>query len=366
MSSPPDLRSALIRGASEDELQERLYRMKATDGLPVILPTPERVEAMLEAAALAGFDRDLVLGEVGPNMGQATVEKVAINAVMAGCSPDHLPVVIAAVMAVCDPTMDTSEFQVTTHQVSPLIIINGPAVKEAKIATGFGALGYGHRSNLSIGRALRLCLINLGGVWPGESAMALLSHPGTVAYCLGEDEDSSPFPPLHVSLGFKAEDSVVTVACVGSPVSVIGPPSPDDSPWGDRLLSLLARAIASPGNNNAGGALQGTVVVVLNPDHARALHREGYTRETIQAELVKRAVNPAGLISDLRATPPPKDREALVRAISGPDKLLVLVSGGPGVYSHVMTPWGGGPHCNACVSREIVFYDACEVELAPA
>jgi len=366
MSSPPDFRSALIQGRSEDELRETLYRLKATDGLPVILPTPERVEAMLEAAALAGFDRDLVLGEVGPNMGQATVEKVAINAVMAGCLPDHLPVVIAAVMAVCDPNMDTSEFQVTTHQVSPLLIINGPAVKEAKIATGFGALGYGHRANLCIGRAVRLCLINLGGVWPGESAMSLLSHPGSVAYCLGEDEASSPFPPMHTSLGFSAETSVVTVACVGSPVSVIGPPSPDDSPWGDRLLSLLAAAIASPGCNNAGGGLHGSVVVVLNPDHAQALHREGHTRETIKSELIKRAVNPAGLISRLRATPPPKDPEALVRAIGGPDKLLVLVAGGPGVYSHVMTPWGGGPHCNAHVSREIVFYDACEVELAPA
>jgi hypothetical protein len=366
MSSPPDLRSALIRGTSEDELRETLYRLKATDGLPVILPTPERVEAMLEAAALAGFDRDLVLGDVGPNMGQATVEKVAINAVMAGCLPEHLPVVIAAVMALCDERMDTAEFQVTTHQVSPLLIVNGPAVKEAKIATGFGALGYGHRANLCIGRAVRLCLINLGGVWPGESAMSLLSHPGSVAYCLGEDEASSPFAPLHTTLGFAADTSVVTVACVGAPVSVIAPPSPDDSPWGDRLLSLLAAAIASVGSNNAGGALHGTVVVVLNPDHARALHVEGYSREDISAELIKRAVNPAGYISRLRATPPPKDPDALVRAIGGPQCLLVLVAGGPGVYSHVMTPWGGGPHCNTHASREIVFYDACEVELAPA
>jgi hypothetical protein len=197
--------------------------------------------------------------------------------------------------------------------------------------------------------------------------MALLSHPGTIAYCLGEDEAGSPFPPLHVDLGFKAEEGVVTVACVGSPISVIGPPSgADDAPWGDRLLSLLAAAIASPGNNNAGGALQGTVVVVLNPDHAHALHREGHTRETIKAELIKRAVNKAGLISDLRATPKPADREALIHAISKPEKILLLVSGGSGVYSHVMTPWGGGPHCNAAVSREVVFYDNCEVELAPA
>jgi hypothetical protein len=365
MSSPPDFKSALLSAASEDELRERLYRLKATDGLPVILPTPERVEAMLEAASLAGFDRDLVLGEVGPNLGQATVEKVAINAVMAGCLPEHLPVVIAAILALCDPRMDTTEFQVTTHPVSPLLIINGPAVKEAGIACGFGALGYGHRANLCIGRAVRLCLINLGGVWPGESAMSLLSQPGSVAYCLGEDEASSPFPPLHTSLGFSAESSVVTVACVGAPVSVLCGPSADEAPMADRLLAVLASYIANIGHNTAGG-LQSSIVVVLSPDHARVLDREGYGRAEITAELVRRAGNPAGYVAAMRGTAPPKDPDAFVPAIGGPERLLVFVAGGPGVYSTVMTSWGGGPHGNAHASREIVFYDACEVELAPA
>jgi hypothetical protein len=364
MPSQPDLRSALISGRSEDELQETLWRLKATDGLPVVLPTPERVEAMLEMASLAGFDRDLVLGEVGPNLGQATVEKVAINAVMAGCKPDHLPVVIAAVMALCDPRMDTTEFQVTTHPVAPLLIVNGPAVKEAGIASGFGALGYGHRANLCIGRAVRLCLINLGGVWPGESAMSLLGQAGSIAYCLGEDEAASPFPPLHTSLGFAPETSAVTVACVGAPVSVLCPPSADESPMADRLLTLLASYIGNIAHNNASG-LHGSVVVVLSPDHARALHLEGYGREEITAELVKRAGNPAGLVAQLRGGAPAKDPAAFQPAIGGPEKLLVLVAGGPGVYSTVMTSWGGGPHGNAHASREIVFYDACEVELAP-
>jgi hypothetical protein len=316
---------------------------------------------MLSAAAVAGHDRDLILGEVGPNMGQATVEKVAINAVMAGCLPDQLPVVIAAVQALCDPRMDTSEFQVTTHHTAPLLIVNGRAVQEAKIACGFGALGFGHRANLCIGRAVRLCLINLGGIWPGESAMSLLSQPGSIAYCLGEDEAASPFPPLHTALGFAAEQSVVTVTCVGAPVSVLVAPSPDDSSWAERILTLLAASIANVGNNNASGGLNATVVVVLNPDHARALHIEGYTREKVIAQIVSRAGNPAGLLSRLRGGPPPAEPDAFVPAVSGPDKLLVLVAGGPGIYSTVMTPWGGGPHSNARVSREIVFNDACEV-----
>jgi hypothetical protein len=359
----PDLRSARIEGASEAALQDELYRLKATDGLPVILPTPERVAEMLEMAAMAGYDPDLILGEVGPNMGEATVEKVAINAVMAGCKPFHLPVVIAAVMAVCDPRMDTTEFQVTTHQVAPLLIVNGPAIAEAGIASGFGALGYGHRANLCIGRALRLCLINLGGVWPGESAMSLLSQPASIAYCLGEDEAGSPFPPLHTTLGFEAGQSAVTVACVGSPISVILPPGSDDAPVAERMLTVLAETIAGVGHNNA-SFHSGTIVVVLNPDHAHALAREGFTRESISAELFRRAVNTAGAVARARGSSIPDDPDRLVPAIGAPDRLLILVAGGTGVYSTVMTSWGGGPHNNLHATREIVFSDACEVNIA--
>jgi hypothetical protein len=130
-------------------------------------------------------------------------------------------------------------------------------------------------------------------------------------------------------------------------------------------LTALADTIATVGNNNAAGA-QGTVVVVLNPDHARALHIEGFGRDEIAAELYKRAVNPLGKVSYLRKGKRPKNADAPVHAIGGLDKLLILVSAGPGLYSLVMSHWGGGPHGNAHASKEIVFYDVCEVELAPA
>jgi len=356
----PDLRSARIEGADESALQDELYRLKVTDGLPVILPTPERVAEMLEMAAMAGYDPDLILGEVGPNMGEATIEKVAINAVMAGCKPEHFPVVIAAVLAVCDPRMDSTEFQVTTHQIAPLVIVNGPAIQEAGVASGFGALGYGHRANLCIGRALRLCLINLGGVWPGESAMSLLSQPASIAYCLAEDEAGSPFPPLHTTLGFDAGQSAVTVACVGSPISVILPPSSDEAPVADRMLRVLAETIAGVGHNNA-SFHSGSIVVVLNPDHAHALAREGYDRDKIAAELFERAVNTAEKVSRARSGKPSPEPDRIVPAIGALDRLLIMVAGGTGVYSTVMTSWGGGPHNNLHASREIVFSDACEV-----
>ena len=141
MTSPLELRSAQIEAQSEDELRETLYRMKATDGLPVILPTLERVEKMLSAAAIAGYDRSLVLGEVGPNMWQTTVEKVAANAVMAGCLPDHFPVVMSAMMALCDPRMDAFEFQVTTHHTTPLLIVKWTCGKGSQDRVRFWCAG---------------------------------------------------------------------------------------------------------------------------------------------------------------------------------------------------------------------------------
>ncbi|MFC3173876.1 hypothetical protein ACFOD9_06395 [Novosphingobium bradum] len=356
----PELISNRLTGASEDALQEELYRLRATDGLPVILPTEERVRAMIEVAAYAGYDADLLLGEIGPNLGAATVEKIAVNAVMAGCLPEHFPVVLAAISALCDPRMDVTEMQVTTHQVAPLLLVSGPAVRDLAIASGFGALGYGHRANLAIGRAVRLCLINLGGVWPGASAMALLGQPGSIAYCLGEDAEASPFPPLHASLGLAAEASAVTVACVGSPISVLVPPSPDGEPMADRLLDCLAATIAGIGNNNVSFP-HGTVVVVLNPDHAQALAREGLDRAGVIDALVRRAGQSAEAISRARTGRPSPDPDRFVPAIASADNVLVLVAGGSGVYSTVMVPWGGGPHGNAHVTREIVFNDACEV-----
>jgi hypothetical protein len=276
---------------------------------------------------------------------------------MAGCLPEHLPVVIAAMQALCDPRMDTSEFQVTTHPCTPLLIVSGPAVQEAKIACSFGALGYGQRANLCIGRAVRLCLINFGGVWPGESAMSIMSQPATLAFCLGEDQASSPFPPLHTELGFAADASVLTAVCVGGPVSVIAPPGES---WAERILAVLAHAISALGNNNATGS-NGTVVVALNPDHAHVLAEAGFGRAGIAKELAKRAGNPAGLVARLHGYPAPADPDKFFPAIRGPEKVLVLVAGGSGIYSTIMVPWGGGPHGGEYVSKEIVFSDFCEV-----
>ena len=192
----------LLEAVDEAAALERLHELGCTDGLPVVVPTPERVGRMVLAS---GYDGDLLLGEMGPALGACTIEHVAACAVMAGCLPDHMPIVVAAVRAVLDPSFDCTEMQATTHSITPLVIVNGPAVGWCGLHGGFGALGPGHRANASIGRALRLTMMNIGGARPGSSDMALLGHPGKFTYCLAEDEEHSPFPPLHVDLGFNAE-----------------------------------------------------------------------------------------------------------------------------------------------------------------
>lgn len=180
----------LLEAVDEETALEMLHDLQCTDGLPVVIPTPDRVSRCVLAS---GQDGDMVLGELGPAMGIATVEKVAACAVMAGCKPDYMPLVIAAVKAVADPKFDLSELQATTHCTAPLIIVNGPARNDCgPVAASYGALGPGHRANASIGRALRLCLINIGGGRPGVSDMALHGHPGKFTYCLAELEEESP------------------------------------------------------------------------------------------------------------------------------------------------------------------------------
>ena len=178
----------------EEAALEELHNRGCTDGLPVVIPTAERVSRMVLASGLEG---DMMLGTMGPGHGIATVEKVAIAAV-AGCKPDYMPVVVAAVKAVIDPKFDLTEMQATTHCTAPLIIVNGPARHTCgPIVSGTGALGPGHRANATIGRALRLTMINIGKARPGSSDMALLGHPGKFTFCLAEDEEASPFTPLH-------------------------------------------------------------------------------------------------------------------------------------------------------------------------
>ncbi|TAK70802.1 MAG: hypothetical protein EPO13_02035 [Actinomycetota bacterium] len=341
-----------MQAADEAAAQDALQEHGLTDGLPVVVPTPARVEQLIQAG---GLDAEFVLGEIGPRLGVATIEKVAINAVMAGCLPEHFPVVIAAVRAVTRPEFDLTELQATTHNVAPLIIVNGPArIDCGPIASGVGALGAGFRANATIGRALRLCLLNLGGARPGVGDMAIMGQPGKFSYCLAEAEEHSPFPPLHTTRGCAAEDSAVTVVGAEAPHSVlvaIGT-THSDLPFADRWLRTVSAALASPASNNSQHEA-GTVTVVLNPAHAQPMAEAGYTREQLQAELFSRTWRTAEELAYYTgATYPPGSRFNVVKE---PADILLLVAGDSGNYTYLMPSAGPlGSHFNRPVTQRLV------------
>lgn len=351
----------LLTAESEADALELLHATGRTDGLPVVIPTPERVARLVLAS---GLDADVDLGSMGPGGGAATVEKIATNAVMAGCLADDMPVVVAAVRAILQPEFDLAEMQSTTHCTAPLMIVNGPVVGHCHIAGGFGALGPGHRANASIGRAVRLCMMNIGDARPGVSDMALLGHPGKFSFCLAEDERSSPWEPMAQALGYSADESVVTILGAEPPHSVLFSNDADDPASPYRLLGALAAAIANTGSNNAnfGG---GAVAVALNPEHAKVLGDAGMTRAEVQRELQRMATNTRGELRDkntgfLRAG----DDDDVISAIHRPDDIIVFVAGGSGLYSAVFPSWAAGAHHNSVVTEVVATGEACDLPWA--
>src|SRR4051794_32941891 len=347
---------SVLHAADESAALDELHRLRCTDGLPVVIPTPARVERMVLAAVA---DPTESLGVMGPLNAATTIEKVAINTVMAGCEADHMPVVVATLWALLRPEYDLFEAQSTTHSTTPLVVVSGPLAEACGIAGGFGALGPGHRANASIGRAVRLCLQNIGGAKPGVSDMALLGQPGKFTMCLTENIAESPWEPCSVAAGFDPFDSVVTVIGVEGPHSVVFVDDADDPDSAVRLLRVLARAIANPGSNNA-FMRTGSVAVAINPDHAAVLARAGLGRADVQRELHRLATNRRGDLRQLNsAFTGPGDADDELHALPSPDHVLVLVAGGGGLYSTVFPSWSAGAHLNPILYERIDTDQAC-------
>ena len=248
-----------IDGGGFDELEE-MFERGWTDGLPVIPPTRERVEAML-----AGHDPDEHLGEMAPAMARVTLERVAACAVLAGCRPEYFPVVVAAVQAVLEPAFNVGGQAVTTQPVGQVVVVNGPVRDSIGLNGSVGALGPGWRPNMTIGRALRLVISLTGGGFPGRLDRSALGNPGKVGLCFAEDEEASPWEPLHVSRGYGGGRSVVTVFGADAPLSI----SDHRSTGPEELARVLAEAAAATWSPNW-WPLGGTSLFVLCPEHARS------------------------------------------------------------------------------------------------
>ncbi|HEV8309469.1 MAG TPA: hypothetical protein VGW35_17550 [Methylomirabilota bacterium] len=343
----PPLASELI------ELEDSLEAVQAhflergwTDGLPIVPPTPERVAAMLGGIAA---EPDLVLGKIPPLWGEATLEKVAINAVMAGCRPAALPVLVAALEAMIEPPFNLYGVQATTHPVAPLLIVNGPAAARLGMHAGSGLFGPGSSANPTLGRALRLCLWNLGGGRPGAGDMATQGSPAKYSYAIAEREEASPWGPLHASLGFDPDQSVVTVFGGEGPHNV----NDHVSQRAANLLGVIADTASTLGSNVGWYLTQSQLLVVLGPEHAATIAADGFSRVDVQRYLYEHArrslrrLRLGGMwgIQDWPAWMATVDDEARLPIVPGPDDILIMVAGGPGKHSAVV------PNC--CFSRAV-------------
>ena len=238
------------------------------DGLPIIPPSVGRVEEMLTYC-----DRpwNEPLGLLPPRWGEATPWRLAANAVMAGCRPEYFPLLMLAVEAMCDEAFNLYGIQATTHLCAPLLIVNGPAARELDINAGHNAFGPGRQSNATIGRAIRLILMNIGGAIPGSGDMATFGSPAKFSYCVAENQAASPWQPLHVERGFAAEASTVTVVGAEAPHNV----NDHESTTAEGILRMIAATTATPGTNDV--AYSGEPVIVFSPEHAAAVAAGGYS-----------------------------------------------------------------------------------------
>jgi hypothetical protein len=306
-------------------VSDYLYERGLTDGLPVIPPTPDRVERML-----AGTDRpaDAIVGYVPPREGTATIEKIAINAVMAGCKPEYLPVVVTAAEAIMEESFALAGMQPTTNPLTPMLIVNGPIRSRIGLNGGTGAMGPGTRANVTIGRAIRLIMINLGGAIPGDVDKCTQGFVGKFSLCVGENEEESPWEPFHVSRGFAPDDDVVTVVGVNASNNIH-----DSSGEGADLIKTLEGSLPSIGTANVVDP-HGTPVLAMNPLHARILDEMGLDRARLQAQLFERCRLPADALSARREHLRRAEGEALflvdgeIPLVNDAKNLLIPVVGG--------------------------------------
>lgn len=314
-----------------------------SDGLPVVPPTEKRIAAALEA--LAPHLPDEVVGMVPPRGGRVTVRDVAVHAVLAGCRPEYAPVVLAALRAVLRPRFNLLGVQATTHGVAPLIVVGGPVVEQIGVNSGTNVFGEGFRANATIGRALRLLLLNAGGGRPEAGDKATIGHPGKYTFCIGENAAAlGTWAPLHHTLGVEAANGVTVFGCE-APHSVLAHGGAAD------ILEAMASALATLAGNPTWYA--GQVLVVFGAEHAAAIHREGWSRRDVQMFLHERARVPLAALtrSGERLDNPARwprwvtaagamDPGYRMPVMREPDDVLVTTAGGQGAFSAVLPGWG--------------------------
>jgi hypothetical protein len=331
------------RDVSDDVVAANRYLEEQgwTDGLPVIPPTEALVAAMIRHTTRPP---DEILGRMEPLQGTVTVEKVAANAVMAGCLPEYFPVVLASVRAVLQPGFHVGSTACTTGGAAPVIIVNGPIAARVGISGGTACFGGNIKANATIGRALRLVMRNLGGARPDGMEKSTQAWPGKITCCFAENEARSPWEPFHVARGYPDGASAITVVAVRGIYGV----TEGVRTTGEGVLETLVASMRYAGTPIYHQMRHGIpVIVALGPEHAREIARSGFGRRDVRAYIHEHARLP---VRDLRGRGydapdawtgllDASDPEALVPIVASPDEIWVVVAGGDGRHSAWMPAW---------------------------
>ena len=321
-----------------------------SDGLPIVPPTAARVEKMLEYC-----DRALnePVAKMAPRYGEATPVRLAANAVMAGCRPEYFPLVMLAVEAMCEEPFNLYGIQATTHLVAPLVIVNGPVAKELGMNGGHNAFGPGNHANATIGRAIRLALVNIGGAIPGAGDMATFGAPSKYSYCVCENEDGNPWEPLHVERGYSADTSTVTVIGAEALHNV----NDHESLSAEGILMTVAGTMATTGNNDVFYDAQ--PLVIFSPEHAKTVADGGYSKADAKrflhehANVAMNRFSKENIERRFRGTLKARYGEApldtLIPMVQSPESIIVAVVGGAGKHSAIVPTFGA----TRAVTREL-------------
>lgn len=333
MSPSASDQAGMIEAPDDLDAINRLFRERRwSDGLPVVPPTRERVERMLVHCSLARHD---LVARVAPGFGAATVERIAINAVLAGCDPEYLPVLVAATAAMADPEFNLQGIQATTNPVAVWLVINGPLARKLEVNAGFNCIGQGAWANATLGRALRLILQNIGGAWPGEMDRATHGQPGKYTFCCAENEDAHPWQPLHVERGYAAGDSTVTVVGAEGTMNMN-----THAQTADELARVIAETMVHPPSNEY--VHGGEPWLILGGEHAEIFRREGWDKARVKRELWSRSKMAvkhlsAKEIERARASRTVElgelDDNTLLPISPRAEDVQLIVAGGPGTHS---------------------------------
>ena len=349
------LRSTRIEAADPLAAIETYFEKGWTDGLPVVPPTEEKIWAMLDAL---GKQPEDILGEIPVRARKITAEKLAINAVLAGCLPVYAPVLLAVTEALCDPAFSAHGPTASTSGMGVLIIVNGPIASQIGMNAGENLFGPGWRANATIGRALRLLLRNVCGTVPGVLDRSCFGHPGKFTYCIAEDEAHSPWTPLHAERGIPPEESAVTLFAGESPHQVRNQVASDP----EAILASIADTMVAGGRLSLSGQ---QFVVIIAGEHRRRLSERGWTKKDVRAWLHEHAAQSEEDLAQAGRLPLPEAAAQAARqhrAVADPDDILIVAAGGAaGGYSVVIPGWSGRLHSQA-VTKMMPPCPTCQVD----